>query len=70
LRRLAPCIVAEMWRVTVLVHRAIRAALFPIALPDLPRVLSAFLEHIARRNEKKRLKQIMLFLQETEQVPG
>jgi hypothetical protein len=58
-----------MWRVTVLVHRAIRAALFPIALRDLPGAVSAFLKHIARRNEKKRLKQILLFLKATEPTP-
>jgi len=53
----------------VLVHRAIRAALFPIALRDLPGAVSAFLKHIARRNEKKRLKQILLFLKATEPTP-
>ncbi len=41
-----------MWRVMVLVYEAIHAALLPIALPDLPYVLDAFLEHIGRKNEK------------------
>lgn len=41
----------------VLVYEAIHAALLPLALPDLPGVLDVFLEHIGRRNEKKRPKQ-------------
>lgn len=47
------------------VGRALWAALFPIVLRDLPSAISAFLERIARRNEKKRPKQIALFLKET-----
>ena len=45
----------------VLVYQAIHAALLPLAPPDLPQMLDAFLEHIGRRNEKTRPKQIELF---------
>jgi hypothetical protein len=48
----------------VLVYEAIHAALLPVALPDLPGVLEVFLEHMGRRNEKKRPKQTELFLKE------
>jgi hypothetical protein len=64
LRRLVPRIVTEVWRVTVLLYRALHAALFPIPPQDLPAVLDTFLEHIRRRNEKRRPKQIARFLQE------
>jgi hypothetical protein len=45
----------------VMVYEAIHAALLPVALPDLPYTLDAFLEHIERCNEKKRPKQTELF---------
>lgn len=48
-----------------LTHQAICAALFPIALRDLPSAMATFLNHIGRRNERKRPKQIEAFLQET-----
>jgi hypothetical protein len=48
----------------VLVYEAIHAALLPVALPDVPGVLEVFLEHIGRRNEKRRPKQTELFLKE------
>jgi len=54
----------------VLVYEAIHAALLPISLPDLPGVLDAFLEHIGRRNEKTRPKQIELFLKEVHPEPA
>jgi hypothetical protein len=70
LRRLVPRVVTEMWRVMVLVYQAIHAALLPIALPDLPDLLDVFLEHIGRRNEKKRPKQTELFLKEVRPEPA
>jgi hypothetical protein len=54
----------------VLVYEAIHAALLPLALPDLPHVLHAFLEHIGRRNGKKRPKQTELFLREVQPEPA
>lgn len=54
----------------VLVYEAIHAALLPIALPDLPYVLDAFLEHIERRNEKTRPKQTEIFWKEVQSVPA
>jgi hypothetical protein len=44
-----------------LVYQAIHAALLPVRLPDLPLFLDVFLEHIGRRNEKKRPKQTEFF---------
>ncbi|MEY2933864.1 MAG: hypothetical protein RL033_4613, partial [Pseudomonadota bacterium] len=46
-----------------LVYQTIRAALLPISPRDLPRVLDAYLQHLARPNQKSRPKQIELFLQ-------
>ena len=62
LRRLTHGIVGEMWRVTVFVYQALRAALNPVALRDVPRAMAAYLEHISRRNEQKRPKKIDLLL--------
>lgn len=60
-----------MWRVMVLVYEAIHAALLPIALPDLPYVIEAFLEHIGRKNEKrKRPKQTELFWKGVQPQPA
>lgn len=70
LRGLTPKIVSEMWRVISLVYAAIHAALFPIRLRDLPEVISAFLEHLARENGKKRPKQISQFLDQIEAGPA
>jgi len=54
----------------VLVYEAIEAALLPISLPDLPGVIDIFLEHIGRRNEKKRPKQTERFLEEVLPEPA
>ena len=70
LRRMTRQVVVEMWRVMVLVYQAIHAALLPISLPELPNVLDVFLEHIGRRNEKKRPKQTELFLKEVQPEPA
>ena len=43
------------------VYEAIHAALLPIALPELPYILDAFLEHVGRRKEKNRPKHTELF---------
>jgi hypothetical protein len=70
LRLLQHEIVAEMWRVMVFVHQALCAALNPIALRDVPRAVSAYVEHLSRRNEQTRPKQIERFLLELVPVPG
>jgi hypothetical protein len=54
----------------VLVYQALHAALLPIALPDLPRLLDGFLDHLGRRNEKTRPKQTELFLKEVRPEPA
>src|SRR5262245_29887265 len=58
LRHLIGRIAVEMWRVVDLLEQALRAALLPVRLRDLPVFIDVFLEHIGRRNEKKRPKQI------------
>jgi Transposase DDE domain len=63
-------IVGEMWRVMVFVYQALCAALNPIALRDVPRAVSAYLEHLSRRNERTRPKQIERLLLELVPVPG
>jgi Transposase DDE domain len=57
-------IVAETWRVMVFVYQALCAALNPIALRDVPRAVGAYLEHLSRRNEQTRPKQIEQLLLE------
>lgn len=46
----------------IFVYQALCAALNPIALRDVPRAVGAYLEHISRRNEQTRPKQIELLL--------
>jgi hypothetical protein len=70
LRHLQHEIVGEMWRVMVFVYQALCAALNPLALRDVPRVLSAYLEHLARRNEQTQFKQIELLLFELNPAPS
>ena len=70
LRRLTHGIVGEMWRVTVFVYQALRAALNPVALRDVPRAVAAYLEHISRRNEQKRPKKIDLLLLNLDSAPS
>jgi hypothetical protein len=62
LHHLQHAIVDEMWRVMVFTYQALRSALNPIGLRDVPRAVAAYLEHISRRNERKRPKQIELLL--------
>jgi hypothetical protein len=54
----------------VLVFAAVRAALLPISLRDLPRLLEVYLQYLARPNQKSRPKQVELFLDELRPVPG
>jgi len=70
LGRLAHEIVSEMWRVTVFVYQALRAALNPIALRDVPRATAAFLEHLSRQNGHTRPKQIELLLLALDPAPS
>ena len=59
-----------MWRVMDLVYQAIRAALLPVRMRDLPRFLDVFLMHVGRRNEKKRPKQIERFVAQLQPSAG
>ncbi len=59
-----------MWRVTDLVTQIIRAALRPVRVRELPRFIDVFLQHVGRRNEKKRPKQIELFQAQLRPLPG
>ena len=70
LRLLHHEIVAEMWRVMVFVDQALRAALNPIALRDVPRAVSAYLEYLSCRNEQTRPKQIERLPAGAAPVPG
>jgi len=70
LGRLAHEIVGESWRMTVFVHQALRAALNPIALRDVPRAIAAFLEHLSRQNAHTRPKQIELLLLALDAAPS
>jgi hypothetical protein len=63
-------IVGEMWRVMVFVYQALCASLNPIALRDVPRAVGAYLEHISRRNEQTRPKQIELLLLGLDPAPS
>ena len=69
LRRVSGRIVVEMWRVMVVVYQLIHAALVPMRLRDLPRFIDVFLEHVGRRNEKKRPKQTERFLPQLDPRP-
>ena len=55
-RRLSPDATAarEPWRVMVFVWQAVTAALLPIALRDVPRLLGPFLAHLARDRSRCR----------------
>jgi len=52
-----------------LVYQAIHAALLPVRLYELPRFVDVFLEHVGRRNEKKRPKQTERFLRQLDPTP-
>lgn len=70
LRLLTHEIVDEMWRMMVFVHQAVRAALNPIRLRDVPRATAAYLEHLSRQNEQGRPKQIELLVLEIDPAPS
>jgi hypothetical protein len=53
-----------------LIYQAIHAALLPVRLHELPRFVDVFLEHIGRRNEKKRPKQTERFLGQLDPTPS
>jgi hypothetical protein len=64
-RRLTRCRgerIAEPWRVTTLVWRALCAALLPIALRDVARVLDRYLAHLARGRSGARERSAAVFL--------
>jgi hypothetical protein len=67
-----PCgrVIAELRRVMTHVYQAIHAALLPVRLHDLPRFIDVFLEHVGRRNEKKRPKQTERFLGRLDSTPS
>ena len=53
-----------------LVYQAIHAALLPVRLYELPQFVDVFLEHVGRRNEKKRPKQTERFLRQLDPTPS
>ena len=53
-----------------LVWQAIKAALLPIALRDLPSLLERFLEHLHRRSDGPRERRAALFTRHLEEVRG
>ena len=59
-----------MWRVMVFVYQALCAALNPIALQDVPHAVGPYLEHLSRRNEQTRPKQIELLLLGIDPAPS
>jgi hypothetical protein len=52
----------EAWRVLVFVWMAVRSALIPFDLRDMPAALERYLEHLARSNKHTRHRQIPHFL--------
>lgn len=55
---------------THLLYEALRAALGFVRLPEIPKILRAFVDHVGRANEKTRPKQIELFQNELRPGPG
>jgi hypothetical protein len=54
LEALSPEITKQIWRVTVLTWKALCAALFPVALRDIPAAVARYIEHLGRTRETKR----------------
>jgi hypothetical protein len=50
-----PLWAAEPWRVMALIRRAIRAALLPFSLSQIPVLLPRLLQHLQRGNKRSRL---------------
>jgi hypothetical protein len=67
---LALRVAREAWRVTSLVSAAIRAALRFVPLHRIKTVIGTFLDHLGQSNETTRPKQIELFQQQLQPVPG
>ena len=53
--------VAEPWRVMTFVWQALKAALLPISLRDVPHLMARFLEHLQRSNVRCRERQAAAF---------
>jgi hypothetical protein len=62
--------VAEPWRVMTLVWQGIRAALLPISLRDIPRLLQRFLEHLGRRRDGPRERRAAVFHRHLQEAFG
>jgi hypothetical protein len=63
-------VVQEPWRVMTLLWQAIRAALLPISLRDIPRLLEGFLEHLGRRSDGTRERRAAVFYCHVQAICG
>jgi len=70
LRRLQKRIIAEPWRVMTLVWQAMRAALLPVRLRDIPAALERFLANLGRRSAGPRMRRAALFYQHIQEESG
>jgi hypothetical protein len=62
--------VTEPWRVMTFVWQTLMAALLPISLRDVPRLLARFLEHLARSATKCRERQVAAFVRHLYEIHG
>lgn len=62
--------VAEPWRVMTFIWQTLKAALLPISLRDVPRLLARFLEHLQRGNERCRERQAAAFNRHLKEIFG
>lgn len=70
LRQLTARATKEAWRVRVLLHAALCAALALVQLPDVPRTFDVFLEHLGRTRDRVEPKQTEVFQQSIRGSPG
>jgi len=61
-------VVAEPWRVMTFVWQALKAALLPIALRDVPRLMARFLEHLQRGNVRCRERRAAAFTRHLQEM--
>lgn len=52
------------------IWQALKAALLPIFLRDIPRLLEKFLEHLQRGNERCRERRAALFTRHLQEILG
>ena len=58
----------EAWRVMVFVWLAVRAALIPLDLERIPKMLGPYLEHLSRSKNASRSRQIPRFVSRMERA--